>query len=67
MQEKVTEMTLEGGDEKETKTKNQSPADVSLVGGTGIIDDDSDSDDEPAVDMDDFELEEDDPVSKSLS
>ena len=55
--EKLTEMKLEV--EKDT-TPAQPVTAVPLVGG-GVVDDDSDSDSEPAVDMDDFE-EEDDPV-----
>ena len=57
-QEKLTEMKLEG--EKET-TPQQPVSAVPLVGGT-TVQDDSDSDSEPAVDIDDFE-EEEDPVS----
>ena len=60
MQEKVTEMKLEG--EKETVPVKPVSA-VPLVGGaTGL--DDSDTDSEPAVDIDDFQ-EEEDPVSYS--
>ena len=57
-QEKLTEMKLEG--EKESAPEQPISA-VPLVGGA-TVQDDSDSDSEPAVDIDDFE-EEDDPVS----
>lgn len=57
-QEKLTEMKLEG----EKKSAPEQPvAVVPLVGGA-TVEDDSDSDSEPAVDIDDFE-EEEDPVS----
>ena len=55
--EKLTEMKLEG--EKKTEPTQPTTA-MPLVGGA-VVDDDSDSDSEPAVDMDTFE-QEDDPV-----
>ena len=55
--EKLTEMKLEG--EKEAAPTQPNTA-VPLVGGA-TVEDDSDSDSEPAVDIDDFE-EEEDPV-----
>lgn len=54
--EKVVEMTLEG-DKKATAPVPVVPL-VGVVGGA----DDSDSDSEPAVDIDEYPLEEDDPV-----
>lgn len=57
-QEKLTEMKLEG--EKE-RAPQQPVSAVPLVGGV-VVQNDSDSDSEPAVDIDDFE-EEEDPVS----
>jgi hypothetical protein len=55
--EKLTEMKLDG--DKESAPAQPATA-VPLVG-VGPIDDDSDSDSEPAVDMEDF-TEEEDPV-----
>lgn len=55
-------MKLEEG--KKTTAPAPPPTNVPLVGGA-IVDDDSDSDSEPAVDIDDFE-EEEDPVSYPL-
>ena len=60
--EKVSEMTLEGDKEKAPKVEKPK-VDVPLVGGVGPVADDSDSDSEPAVDIEDYELEEgEDPV-----
>ena len=57
--EKVVEMTLEG-DKKTTPVVSTETPLVGVVGDVG----DSDSDDsEPAVDIDEYALEEDDPVS----
>lgn len=58
-QEKLTEMKLEEGEKSATPA--QPVAAVPLVGGA-VVDDDSDSDDEPAVDIDEFN-EPEDPVS----
>ena len=52
-------MTLEG--DKPTATTSSTSEDMALVGRT-TNDDDSDSDDEPAVDIEDY-TEEEDPVS----
>ena len=49
-------MTLDGDKPKEK------PQNVALVGGANLTVDDSDSDDEPVVDMEDY-IEDDDPVS----
>ena len=57
--EKLTEMKLEG--EKGT-APTQPTSTLPLVGGA-TVDDDSDSDSEPAVDIDDFEEEEDPVIS----
>ena len=54
--EVAAEMTLDGDKPKEK------PQNVSLVGGANLTLDDSDSDDEPVVDMEDY-VEDDDPVS----
>jgi len=59
--EKVAEMTLESDQDPAPKVEKPK-VDVPLVGGVGVVNDDSDSDSEPAVDIDDYELEEDDPV-----
>ncbi len=67
MQEKLVEMTLDG----EEKKQEQSGASASsgsipfplVGGGPAVADDDSDSDSGPVGDIDDFEMEEDDPVS----
>ena len=55
--EVAAEMTMDGD-----KPKENPPQNVSLVGGTNLAVDDSDSDDEPVVDMEDY-VEDDDPVS----
>ena len=55
--EKLTEMKLEG---EKKAAPTQPNTTVPLVGGA-TVEDDSDSDSEPAVDIDDFE-EEEDPV-----
>ncbi len=64
--DKATEMTLEGDDKKEESGKSPvTQVAFPLVGGRdGGADQDSDSDDSgPIGDIDDYELEEDDPVS----
>ena len=58
-------MTLEGEDKKndEAAASSSVPFAFPLVGSSGeAVDDDSDNDSEPAGDIDDFELEMDDPV-----
>lgn len=55
--EKVSEMTLEGDKEKAPKDEKLKVA-MPLVGGMGPSADDSDSDSEPALDIEEYELEE---------
>ena len=58
--EVVGDMTLEG--DKPTATTSSTSEDMALVGRATNDDDDSDSDDEPAMDIEDYP-EEEDPVS----
>ena len=58
--EKMSEMKMD--DVKEKTVKVDKP-DMPLVGGMGAEDDDSDTDSGPALDIDDYDLDEgDDPV-----
>ena len=61
-------MTLDGEEKRQEDAASAASASGSipfpLVGGSGAaVDDDSDSDSGPVGDIDDFELENDDPVS----
>ena len=61
-------MTLDGEEKRQEDAAPAASASSSipfpLVGGSGaVVDDDSDSDSGPVGDIDDFELENDDPVS----
>ena len=62
-QEKLVEMTLDGEEKKQESASAavSGGAALPLVGG-GTVDEDSDSDSEPIQDIDDVELEDDDPV-----
>jgi len=57
-------MTLDGEEKKQESASAalSGGAALPLVGG-GTVDDDSDSDSEPVQDIDDIDLEDDDPVS----
>lgn len=65
IQDKVMEMTLDGDDKQQEAAKSP-PAQVPLPlvgGGVATNDEDSDTDSGSVGDIDDYELEEDDPVS----
>ncbi len=63
--EKVAEMKMD--DEKTVKVVEKPKVTVPLVGGVGAGEDDSDSDSEPAEDIEEYELDEgDDPVRALL-